>query len=84
MIVLREQLQGAAIGHLADHKYTVLHGGPIAVLTRIARELDTAGHCVRLVRGDGFVEWPDITTAAAGLAAEPAPLPVPTVSPTWR
>jgi hypothetical protein len=83
MIVLREQLQGAAIGHLADRKYTVLHGGPISVLNRIARELDTAGHSVRLGRGDGFVEWPDIATAASGPAAERAPVPIPAVS-TWR
>jgi hypothetical protein len=90
MIVAIEKTDGSALAHIGanDRKISVLNGGAAALLRRVAREPGAANHAVRLFYGGGYpgayTQWPDLATAAAGLAAERAPVPVPTVSPTWR
>jgi hypothetical protein len=88
MIWITSKPDGTAIGHIGDaNKISVLSGGTAALLRRLAREPNVGGHRVRLhfFGGDGsYVEWNTLADATAGLAAERAPVPVPTVSSTWR
>jgi hypothetical protein len=75
----------SALAHIDDGpKISVLSGGTAALLRRVAREPDAAGHPVRLFYSGGYpgayTQWPDLTTAAAGIPAERAPVPLPTVA----
>jgi hypothetical protein len=87
MIWITSKPDGSAIGHIGDaNKISVLSGGSAALLRRLAREPDVGGHRVRLhfFGGDGaYVEWPDLTAAAHGIAAERPQPPAPSIS-TWR
>jgi hypothetical protein len=81
MIEIKDRADGGATAHVdGGQKRTVLVGGGAAVLRRIIRETDASDHPVRLIRTDGYVEWPSIAAAAHGLDAERPRLPAPAVS----
>jgi hypothetical protein len=89
VIVMLVKPDDSALAHIGDNpnKISVLSGGGAALLRRLAREPGIGGHRVRLhfAGGNGaYVEWPDLTAAAHGIAAERAAVPLPAVSSTWR
>jgi hypothetical protein len=83
MIEIKDRDDGGATAHVdAGPKLSVLVGGAAAALRRVIRET-AAGehdHPVKLIRTDGYCQWPSIAAAAHGLDAERPRLPAPAVS----
>jgi hypothetical protein len=81
LIEIKDRADGGATAHVdGGPKLSVLVGGGVAALRRVIRETDASDHPVRLIRTDGCVQWPSTSAAAHGIAAERAPVLVPTVS----
>jgi hypothetical protein len=86
MIEIKDREDGGATAHVDGKKHSVLVGGAAAALRRVIRETAAGEHDhpvrVRLIRTDGYCQWPSIIAATSGLDAERTRPPVPSIT-TW-